>query len=131
MRLLRVSRLGDDDVDPALSREFLGDPRHHIAVAREASRIVGMASALHYVHPDKAAQLFINEVGVAPTHEGRGIGAKLLRALLGRGRELGCTEAWVATEAGNAAARRLYSKVGGIEDPGPFVIYSFPLEEGT
>ena len=87
-----------------------------------------MASAVHYVHPDKPAQLFVNEVGVAPTHHRRGIGRRLLVALLARGRELGCTEAWVATEPGNTAARALYSTTGGVEDPEPFVLYTFPLD---
>ena len=49
-----------------LAAEFLHDPRHHIAVALDGGVVVGMASAVHYVHPDKPAQLFINEVGVAP-----------------------------------------------------------------
>ena len=48
----------DKPVDGALAREFLDDPRHHLAVAIDADGVVvGMASAVHYIHPDKAAQL--------------------------------------------------------------------------
>ena len=54
--------------------EFLADSRHHLAVAVDEGRVVGMASAVHYVHPDKPPELWINEVGVAPTHRGLGIG---------------------------------------------------------
>ena len=117
----------DHEVRPALASEFLSDARHHIAVARDGTRVIGMASAVHYVHPDKPAQLFINEVGVAETHHRQGIGRRLLEALLAHGRAIGCTEAWVATEPGNTPARRLYEAVGGVEDPDPFVLYAFPL----
>src|SRR4051812_20147472 len=81
----------DFAVDPHFTREFLADPRHHLAVARDGGTVVGMCSAVHYVHPDKAPQLWINEVGVAPTHRRRGIARALLGAMLRRGRDLGCT----------------------------------------
>jgi GNAT superfamily N-acetyltransferase len=117
----------DADVDAVLSAEFLNDPRHHIAAAVVDGQVVGFASAVHYVHPDKPAQLFINEVGVAPTHQRQGIGRQLLAALLEHGRSLGCVEAWVGTEPGNEAARRLYAAAGGVEDEEPHVLVSFPL----
>lgn len=123
-----ASDVFDNEVNKAFTREFLDDPRHHIAVALEGSLMVGMASAVHYVHPDKPAQLFVNEVAVSLSHQQRGLGSKLLNLLLSRGRELGCTEAWVATEPENTAARALYEKAGGHEDPTPFVMYTFPLE---
>ncbi len=40
------------------------------------------------------AELWINEVGVAATHRGRGLAKDLLRALFGMGRQLGCREAF-------------------------------------
>ena len=83
----------DGPIDRRWSAEFLADPRQHLVVARDGETVVGMASAMHYVHPDKAPQLFINEVGVASTHQGQGIGRRLLDALLEHGRALGCTEA--------------------------------------
>ena len=118
----------DHDVDPRWSAEFCADPRHHLAVALDDNLVVGMASAVHYVHPDKAPELWINEVGVAPTHWQQGIGAQLMQALFARGRELGCATAWVATEPANTAARRLYSAVGGVEVPEPFIMIDFDLK---
>jgi hypothetical protein len=56
--------------DPVLTPQFLSDPRHHLAVAIDEGWVVGMASAVHYVHPDKAPQLFINEVAVTPPYQG-------------------------------------------------------------
>jgi ribosomal protein S18 acetylase RimI-like enzyme len=117
----------DHDVDPALSAEFLRDPRHHLAVALESGTVVGFASGVHYVHPDKPAELWINEVGVAPTHQRQGLGRKLLQALFARGRELGCREAWVLTSPANGAAVRLYEAVGGVDMVDPPVMFTFRL----
>ena len=119
----------DNAIDPRWTAEFFGDPRHHLAVAIDASRVVGMASAVHYVHPDKPPQLWINEVGVAPTHQGRGIGRHLIDTLLGHARTLGCTEAWVLTDdAENRAAHALYASAGGRPSPhGRVTMYTFPL----
>jgi aminoglycoside 6'-N-acetyltransferase I len=109
------------------ARAFLEDARHHLVVAIDDGVVVGMASAVDYVHPDKAPQLWINEVGVAPAYQRRGIGRLLLDALLAHGRTLGCTEAWLGTEEDNLPARRLYESAGGEAEP--FVLYSFPLGE--
>lgn len=112
----------DNPVDPRWSAEFLADPRHHLAVALDDGQVVGMATGLHYVHPDKPPELWINEVGVAPTHRGRGIGRQVLGALLAHGRSLGCREAWLLTDHENAAARRMYAAAGGVEAETPLLI---------
>jgi aminoglycoside 6'-N-acetyltransferase I len=120
----------DEPVQAELADEFLNDARHHLAVALDDHQVVvGMASAVHYVHPDKPAQLFINEVGVAPEQQRRGIASRLVSELLLVGSRLGCTEAWVATEPGNAGARGLYERLGGQPNPEPFVMYTFSLRE--
>jgi aminoglycoside 6'-N-acetyltransferase I len=113
----------DHQVDPALAREFLADPRHHMVVAIEDGVIVGMGSAVDYIHPDKPRQLWINEMGVAPSHHRRGIGRQILDALLAHGRDMGCTEAWLGTELENEPARKLYESGGGKGET--FVLYSF------
>jgi GNAT superfamily N-acetyltransferase len=116
----------DGPVDPALRSEFLRDPRHHLSVGVEDGVVVGFASAVHYVHPDKPPQLWINEVAVSPAHWRRGIAKAVVTALLSLGRELGCTEAWVLTDEANAAARALYQSAGGAETA--HLMVSFPLE---
>lgn len=123
----------DNPIDAELTREFLEDNRHHIAVAIDDGLVVGFASAVHYVHPDKRPELWINEVGLAPTHRRRGLGRLVLRALFEVGRAHNCTIAWVLTYRSNAAAVALYSSVGGTEgadDSGPsndMVGFSFSL----
>ena len=113
----------DHQVDPALASEFLGDPRHHMVVAIEDGAVVGMGSAVDYIHPDKPRQLWINEMGVARSHHRRGIGRQILDALIAHGRAIGCTEAWLGTELDNGPARGLYESAGGKGET--FVLYSF------
>src|SRR5437867_5297201 len=72
----------DHEVDRELTSELLGDSRHHLAVALDGDLVVGMASAMHYVHPDKAPQFWINEIGVAPSHRRQGIAGRLLDCLI-------------------------------------------------
>ena len=120
----------DGPIDPRWAGRFLADPHHHIVVALDGGVMVGFVSAVDYVHPDKPPALWINEVGVAPSHQRRGIGRRLLTAMLAHGRTLGCTEAWLGTEEDNAAARRLYEGVGG--EAGTIVMYTFRLvDEGA
>jgi ribosomal protein S18 acetylase RimI-like enzyme len=114
-------------VRPALAAEFLEDPRHHIAVATDEGRVVGFASGVTYLHPDKPLELWINEVGVASSYRREGLGARLLAAMLDRGRALGCREAWLLTERTNDAALRLYRAVGGAESRSDDVVVSFDL----
>jgi hypothetical protein len=57
----------DNPVDESFAREFLSDPRHHLVAAVVEDRVVGFASAVHYIHPDKPPELWIDEVGVAPS----------------------------------------------------------------
>jgi aminoglycoside 6'-N-acetyltransferase I len=121
----------DNAIDPAALRRFLDDDRHHIAVARDAGVTVGFASAVCYEHPDKPKpELWINEVGVADSHQRRGIGKALMRAMLAKARALGCADAWVLTTPDNAAALALYAAAGGGE-PADAVMITFSLDEET
>jgi ribosomal protein S18 acetylase RimI-like enzyme len=145
---IKVLRRGDDSIltnvaaevfdkpiDPEFTKEFLEDPRHHIAVAIDDGLVVGFASGVHYVHPDKPPELWINEVAVAPTHRRRGLGDAVLRALFEVGHAHHCAVAWVLTDRNNAAAMALYSSAGGTEgadDTGPSEAtlgYSFKLTD--
>ena len=117
----------DGPLDPRLVTEFLNDGRHHLAVAVDQGVVVGMASGVHYIHPDKPSELWINEVGVAPSHQGKGIGKAVVQTLLQHGRSLGCREAWVLTNRSNQAAMRLYASTGGEASSDPEVMFTFQL----
>jgi aminoglycoside 6'-N-acetyltransferase I len=120
----------DNPIDPRWSAEFMADPRHHLVLALDGDLVVGMASAVDYVHPDKSPELWVNEVGVAPTHQNQGIGRRMLQALFAHGRMLGCTEAWLGTEETNTAARRMYAAVGGKEEKMVYVTFDIGGERG-
>lgn len=115
----------DEPVDPDRAAGFLADPCHHMAVAVEGARLVGFASGVHHWHPDKAADLFINEVGVATAYQRQGIGRRLMATLVAHARQLGCRDAWVLTGSNNAAANALYAGAGGVADSDALVMYSF------
>ena len=119
----------DHPPHPALVSEFLSDPRHHIAVAVLGGVVIGFASAVHYVHPDKPAELWVNEVGVAPESRRKGIARELLSVLFELGRQLGCQEAWVLTERDNGPACSLYQALGGVESAPDPVLFSFQISE--
>jgi len=105
----------DNPIDPDLTAEFLADLRHHIAVAIDDGLVVGFASGVHYVHPDKPPELWINEVAIAPTHRRQGLGKGVLLALFEVGRAHKCKVAWVLTDRTNPAAMALYRSLGGTE----------------
>jgi aminoglycoside 6'-N-acetyltransferase I len=121
----------DHDVDPDLTAEFLRDPRHHLAVALEGTMVVGFASAVDYVHPDKPRELWINEVGVAPSHQRQGLGKRLLGAVLDLGRRIGCRDAWVLTSPANGPAVRLYEAAGGTDMADAPTMFTFRLTPGS
>ena len=118
----------DSAIDPQLAHEFLADPRHHLAVAIDDGQVIGFASGVHYVHPDKPPELWINEVGVADSHQQRGVGRAVMRALLDHARSLGCSEAWVLTDESNTPAKKLYASCGGTAANVPSVMFTFELE---
>ena len=112
----------DGPVNPEYTREFLADPRHHIAVAVDHGIVVGFVSAVHYLHPDKPPELFINEVSVSQTHRRHGIAHSLLDKILQVARTHRCVSAWVLTYRTNTAAAALYQSAGataGADTSGP------------
>jgi GNAT superfamily N-acetyltransferase len=119
----------DNPVDEEASRQFLADVRHHLAVAIDDGVVVGFASGVHYIHPDKPRpELWVNEVGVASTHRGQGVGKAVMEALFEHARALGCGAAWVLTDHANRAAMSLYSSVGGQEFTPDPVLFEFALD---
>ena|SRR5688572_32427946 len=118
----------DDPIVESSAQEFLNDPRHRLIVALDNNMVVGFVSAVVYLHPDKPApELWINEIGVAPTHQRQGIGKALLQALLGEGKQSGCTEAWVLTDRANIPAMSMYKSAGGVETLPDSTMFTFVL----
>lgn len=123
-----VTDVFDHAPQAALVAEFLRDDRHHLVGALEDGRLIGFVSAVHYVHPDKPAELWIDEVGVAPRCRRRGVGRAMMQRVLELARELGCRNAWVLTDRDNMAAMRLYAEAGGT--PRAAVMFEFEVAPG-
>jgi ribosomal protein S18 acetylase RimI-like enzyme len=107
-------RVFDHPVRPSLAQEFHSDPRHHIVGAVDSGALVGFVTAVDYVHPDKPREMWVNEVGVAESHRGQGIGKRMLDVMFDHARKLGCSVAWVLTEDDNRIAQKMYSSAGGV-----------------
>jgi len=120
--------LFDYSIKPNRATEFIKDNRHHLIIALSDGKIIGMASGLHYVHPDKDPALFITETGVLETFQNRGIGRGLVNAMKAHGASLGCTDIWTATEPSNIPAQKCYKAAGGYEDDEQAIVYNFDVE---
>src|SRR4051812_1797517 len=118
----------DDPIDAPRRDEFFADPRHHLAVALDGDLVVGMASGVHYVHPDKRGpELWINEVGVSEAYRGQGLGRRLVETLVAHGAAIGCREAWVLTSPDNEAANRMYRGAGSIPHEELSVMFTYRM----
>jgi ribosomal protein S18 acetylase RimI-like enzyme len=106
----------DEPVDAGRLAEYLREPGHLMLLAIEDGLVVGQCAAVVHRHPDKATELYVDEVGTASTHRRQGIARAMLEAMFAWGRELGCTEAWLGTELDNDAANGLYRGLKPIED---------------
>ena len=98
-------------------------------VAIQDETVIGFASAVHYIHPDKPTELWINEVAVTPGEHGKGVGKAIMKELLALGKRIGCANAWVLTDRSNTAANALYRSAGGAAAEGDTVMYEFGLGE--
>jgi ribosomal-protein-alanine N-acetyltransferase len=116
--LARIAResFGDPWSEAAFVEE-LARPRTRAWLAREAgSDTIGYV--LGWVLEDRVE---IQSLAVAPAWRRRGLGRRLLEALLGQARRDGMREAWLEVRASNEAARRLYEGLGFVrqgERPG-------------
>lgn len=129
-RLDRIApEVFDEAIKPAQLARFIADPRHVMFLAIVEGTVVGMVSAVEYFHPDKEPQLWINEVGVAPTHQKRGIGRALTARMIEEARSRGCSYAWLGTMQDNVTAQRCFSAVPGGSPAQPFLLYDWELDE--
>lgn len=91
----------DATIDTRRLRRFLADQQHLMIVAVQNRRLVGQARGVVHLSPDQPDELYIDNLGVTPACQRRGIGGRLVDELLDWGRELGCTYAWLGTELEN------------------------------
>jgi len=115
----------DEPVRPDRLAAYLAEPGHLMLLAIGGGEVVGQCAAVIHRHPDKPAELYIDEVGVTPALHRQGIARRMLEAMFALGREFGCGESWVGTEPDNTAALGLYRQRGGAESP--VVMFEYEL----
>lgn len=107
----------DDPIVLASAKKFLEDPNAFLVAALDREHenlVVGFASAMIYLHPDKMGpEMVILEVGVDTAYQRKGVGKEIMSVMLTEAKKAGCKVAWLATEADNAAALALYNAAGG------------------
>ena len=106
-------------------RRYLAEAGHLMILAIEDEVVVGQCAAVVHRHPDKVTELYIDELGTAPSHQRQGIGRRMIDAMFEWGRELGCKESWLGTELDNVAANALYRAIDGRYDT--MAYYEFDL----
>ncbi len=104
----------------------MDDHRNILIVALEDNRIIGQITAVVHQHLDAAADVYIDNLGVTPNRQRRGIATQLVALALDVGRSLQAEAAWVAVDTDNAAARELYGRTGT-----PILMFSYAASSHT
>ncbi len=115
----------DEAIDAKWLTAYLAQENHHMIVAIKNGEVVGQIRAVVHKHPDRADELYIDNLGVTPSLQRQGIASKLLNAMLELGKSLGCEDAWLATENNNVQARGFYEAHGVKAEP--MIFYLFKL----
>ena len=116
--------LFDGPPQEAATARFLSSPDHHLLLAYEDDRPVGMISGVETTHPDKGTEMFLYELGVDEDARRRGVATALVHALAALARERGCYGMWVAVDPDNVAALATYRRAGAHEEA-PAVVFSW------
>jgi aminoglycoside 6'-N-acetyltransferase I len=114
----------NDPFDPDRLGPYFASPGTMLIVARDGGRVVGQLKAAIHLHPDKPADLYIDELVVAPAYQRRGIARRLLREAEQWARERGCADVWLATAADNGPAHALYGRFAASK---PCLLYYWDL----
>ncbi|WP_111767478.1 GNAT family N-acetyltransferase [Nakamurella deserti] len=113
----RAADLFDRPPRSAATAVFLAAPGHHLLVAYDDhDDPVGMVTGVELTHPDKGTEMFVYELGVAPSARRRGVATALLHALGALARSRGCYGMWVAVDTDNDAALATYARAGARDE---------------
>lgn len=126
----RARGLLDHELRESWASALLQEGAYLTAVAltqAKAPLMVGFASGVIHLHPDKKPDFYVDEVSVARRFRRQGIATALLKLLLKRAAERGCVAAWLLTTADNVGARAFYRDLGMDEAQQPLRLYSLDL----
>lgn len=113
-----------DEIVTAALWERILDPEVpiHGLVAEIEGEVMGFVH--FFAHPDTwdiRPRCYLQDLFVAPSARGEGVGQGLISAVLDHGRRSGWSEVYWHTAEDNLTARRLYDRVTG--GPSGFIVY--------
>ena len=110
------------------SREMLlsqlASERHVLLVAEEGGKAVGYVGMMHVLDEGHVTIL-----AVSPLCRRRGLGTKLMEALIERARELKLSFVTLEVRVSNTVARSLYGKLGFVDVGRRKKYYQYPTED--
>ena len=115
--IVRREGLAPRSEQAARARGHVSNPEAFLLIAEDAGDVVGMALGVQALSDDGAGApvrglCHVSMVFVAPAYWGRGIGGRLVDALIPGARSRGYDRAQLWTQVDNARARRLYEGRG-------------------
>ncbi len=113
-----AAHLFENPLHPHAVRRVLGDSSHHLILAWDGERPVGMVVVIEMTYPDRGTEMFLYDMRVADDHQGQGIGHAMLDRLEALAVDTLCETVWVVTGTGerNAGARATFLSRGATED---------------
>ncbi len=112
--------------DETSLKEMMSNPDYVLLIAYDEEMPVGVAIATKLLKPDGEHWLYVDELGVKPSHRKRGIGRSLMEKLLAIAKEWNLHEPWLGTEPDNDAANHLYQSLNPSETE-TFVGYTYKI----
>jgi GNAT superfamily N-acetyltransferase len=113
-----AGHLFEHELQPSAVRRFLGDSSHHLILAWDGGRPIGMVVAIEMTYPDRGTEMFLYDMRVEDDYRGRGIAHAMLDRLEALAVDTVCGAVWVVTGTGeaNAGARSTFVSRGAVED---------------
>lgn len=98
---------------------IVGDPRvGSVLLARQDGEVVGMVNLLFTISTALGQRvLLLEDMVVAPSARGDGVGGALLQAAIAFAREQGCPRITLLTDTVNVDAQRFYARHGFVASP--------------
>lgn len=115
----------DGEINAQRLATYLESPGHLMIIAVCGKQVIGQVAAYVHNHPDQASDVYIDNLGVAPPFQRRGVARRLVDEVLAWGKALECHQAWIVTDTENNAARALYEGRGAEAEP--IVMFSYKL----
>lgn len=123
MRIVELTEENHELLDIAVRRfrgltgvdhgPFLRDPTTVALVIVDDSEVVGWVWGMRQRHVSGYTQLQLYEIEVAEPWRRKGVGRRLMTALLDLARREGHAKMWLFTSADNVPAKALYEAMGG------------------